>query len=100
MNELGELIICGAGGHGAVVGDAAVAAGYALVGVIDAVRPADGGRAPFGGVPWLGSPDDPDPSLSELLDRGARIHAAIGDAGKQRNAKVGLRVKIIKMSIF
>ena len=26
MNELGELIICGAGGHGAVVGDAAVAA--------------------------------------------------------------------------
>ena len=84
MNELGELIICGAGGHGAVVGDAAVAAGYVLVGVIDAVRPADGGRPPFGGVPWLGSPEHPDPSLAELLDRGARIHAAVGDAGIRR----------------
>lgn len=84
MNELGELVICGAGGHGAVVGDAAVSAGFVLVGVIDAVRPVGGGRPPFGGVPWLGSPEDPDPSLAELLDRGALIHAAIGDAGIRR----------------
>jgi len=84
LKELGELIICGAGGHGAVVGDTAVAAGYVLVGVIDAVRPVDGERPPFGGVPWLGSPEDPDESLAELIRRGALIHAAIGDADIRR----------------
>jgi sugar O-acyltransferase (sialic acid O-acetyltransferase NeuD family) len=84
MNEHGELILFGAGGHAAVVADAAVAMGFVLVGVVDAMRPIADGRPPFGGVPWLGSPEDPDPSLHELLGRGARVHAAIGDAGLRR----------------
>ncbi|MDG2021554.1 MAG: acetyltransferase [Phycisphaerales bacterium] len=84
MNEHGELVLFGAGGHAAVVADAAVAMGFVLVGVVDAIRPVADGRPPFGGVPWLGPPDDPDPSLHELLGRGARVHAAVGDAGLRR----------------
>lgn len=84
MNDRGELVIFGAGGHAAVVADAAVAAGFVLVGVLADPRPEVGGQPPFGGVPWLGDPDHPDPALDDLLSRGAVVHAAVGDAGLRR----------------
>ena len=84
MNDRGELVIFGAGGHAAVVADAAVAAGFVLAGVLASPRPETGGQPPFGGVPWLGDPDRPDPALDDLLARGAFVHAAIGDAAIRR----------------
>lgn len=84
MKHQGELILMGAGGHGAVVADTAVSAGFVLVGVLDRVRPDVAEAPPFGGVPWRGDPEDPHPSLAELLGDGARIHAAVGEAGLRR----------------
>ncbi len=84
MNDQGELVIFGAGGHAAVVADAAVAAGFVLAGVLANPRPETGGQPPFGGVPWLGDPDDPAAALTDLLDRGAFVHAAVGDAAARR----------------
>ena len=84
MIDHGELVIFGAGGHAAVVADAAVAAGFVLAGVLDARRPGADGRPPFGGVPWLGDPDAPLPALDDLLDRGAFVHAAVGDPAARR----------------
>ncbi len=84
MIDHGELVIFGAGGHAAVVADAAVAAGFVLAGVLDASRPDADGRPPFGGVPWLGDPDAPLPALDDLLDRGAFVHAAVGDPAARR----------------
>lgn len=84
MNEQGELVIFGAGGHAAVVADTAVTVGFVLAGVLAEGRPEPGVDAPFGGVPWLGDPDRPEPALAELLERGAGVHAAVGDAATRR----------------
>ncbi len=84
MIDHGELVIFGAGGHAAVVADAGVASGFVLAGVLDKDRPPSDGESPFGGVPWLGDPERPLKSLDELLSRGARMHAAIGDAVLRR----------------
>jgi acetyltransferase EpsM len=84
VNDRGELVIFGAGGHAAVVADAAVAAGFVLAGVLANPRPEVGGQTPFGGVPWLGDPDRPDSALEDLLARGALVHAAVGDGETRR----------------
>ncbi len=84
MNDRGELVIFGAGGHAAVVADAAVAAGFVLAGVLANPRPEAGGQPPFGGVPWLGDPDRPESGLEDLLARGAFVHAAVGDGETRR----------------
>lgn len=84
MIDQGELVIFGAGGHAAVVADAAVSAGWVVSGVLANPRPAPDGDAPFGGVPWLGDPDAPADSLQDLMSRGAGVHAAVGDAGSRR----------------
>lgn len=84
MKQQGELIVMGAGGHAAVVVDTAVAAGFVMVGVLDRIRPDVAASPPFGGVPWLGDPTDPRETLEELLQRGARVHAAVGDADLRR----------------
>lgn len=84
MIDHGELVLFGAGGHAAVAADAAVAAGYVLAGVLSIERPPNEDAPPFGGVPWLGDPADPSPSLQDLLSRGARIHAAVGDPDVRR----------------
>ncbi len=84
MNDRGELVIFGAGGHAAVVADAAVAAGFVLAGVLANPRPETGGQPPFGGVPWLGDPDRPESALEDLLARGAFVHAAVGDGETRR----------------
>ncbi len=84
MNDCGELVIFGAGGHAAVVADAAVAAGFVLAGVLADPRPETGGQPPFGGVPWLGDPDRPESALADLLARGAFVHAAVGDGDARR----------------
>ena len=84
MKHQGELILMGTGGHGAVVADSAVSAGFVLVGVLDEIRPKVAEAPPFGGVPWLGDPEEPQASFSELLDRGSRVHAAVGDSRLRR----------------
>ena len=84
MIDHGELVLFGAGGHAAVVADAAVAAGFVLAGVLSTPRPESDGRPPFGGVPWLGDPDTPLPALADLLARGAFVHAAVGDPTLRR----------------
>lgn len=84
MIDHGELVLFGSGGHAAVVADAAVAAGFVLAGVLSRERPSSDGDPPFGGVPWLGDPTNPSASLQDLISRGARIHAAIGDSGLRR----------------
>ena len=84
MIDPGEMVLFGAGGHAAVVADAAVSAGFVLAGVLADRRPDGEGTPPFGGVPWLGDPEDPDSSLADLLSRGARVHAAVGDPAIRR----------------
>ena len=84
MIDHGELVLFGAGGHAAVVADAAVAAGFVLAGVLAEERPSSDGQPPFGGVPWLGDPGSPSTSLDDLISRGARVHAAIGDPALRR----------------
>lgn len=84
MIDHGELVLFGAGGHAAVVADAAVAAGFVLAGVLSEDRPSSDGEPPFGGVPWLGDPGQPSTPLEDLVSRGARVHAAIGDATLRR----------------
>ena len=84
MIDHGELILFGAGGHAAVVADTAVAAGFVLAGVLAEERPPSDGEPPFGGVPWLGDPESPSTSLDDLISRGARVHAAIGDPALRR----------------
>jgi UDP-perosamine 4-acetyltransferase len=84
VNDRGELVIFGAGGHAAVVADAAVAAGFVIAGVLAEPRPPADGRSSFGGVPWLGDPDHPGAALDDLLARGALVHAAVGEPTLRR----------------
>ena len=61
-----------------------MAAGFVLAGVLAEERPSSDGEPPFGGVPWLGDPGTPSTSLEDLISRGARVHAAIGDPALRR----------------
>lgn len=75
-----SIILLGAGGHAAVVAEAASRGGWRVVGIASRDRPpADG---PFAGAEWLGEPGAADTRarMQAHLARGARVHAAVGDA--------------------
>ena len=74
------LVILGAGGHAAVVAEAAVRAGWRICGIASRDKPTDDG--PFAGAEWLGDPDGDDACarLAAERARGAMLHAAVGDA--------------------
>lgn len=83
------LVILGAGGHAAVVAEAALRAGWRIVGIAARERPpAESsfkgfrGSEFFEGFEWLGDPDGADAPtrLAAHLARGGRLHAAVGDA--------------------
>ena len=73
------LIILGAGGHAAVVVEAAVRAGWRIVGIASRDRPAASGS--FAGAEWLGDPDgvDAQARVAAHVARGAMLHAAVVD---------------------
>ena len=75
-----NLVILGAGGHAAVVAEAAVRAGWIVVGIASRDRPDTNG--PFAGAEWLGDPDGEDARdrIVAAVAQGARLHAAVGDA--------------------
>lgn len=75
-----SLIILGAGGHAAVVAEAATRAGWRVVGVASRDKPELAG--PFAGAEWLGDPDAADgrARIEAQVARGTALHAAIGDA--------------------
>jgi UDP-perosamine 4-acetyltransferase len=74
------LIILGAGGHAAVVAEAAARAGWRVVGIASRDRPPTSG--PFAGAEWLGDPDgvDAPTRVAAHVARGAMLHAAVGDS--------------------
>jgi sugar O-acyltransferase (sialic acid O-acetyltransferase NeuD family) len=74
------LVILGAGGHAAVVAEAATRAGWRIVGVAASDKPAASG--PFAGAEWFGDPDGADTRarVAAQVARGAMLHAAVGDA--------------------
>jgi sugar O-acyltransferase (sialic acid O-acetyltransferase NeuD family) len=74
-----ELILIGAGGHASVVAESAVAAGWRILGYL-ASEPTKEAKCGALQVPWLGSPEAPNPEGERLLAGGARLHAAAGDA--------------------
>ncbi|MCH2160282.1 MAG: NeuD/PglB/VioB family sugar acetyltransferase [Phycisphaerales bacterium] len=76
-----DLILLGAGGHAAVVAEAAALSGWTIVGFLDDRADA---RLPLAGVPHLGrigeaGEDIPD-AAQRCLQGGAIIHAAAGTA--------------------
>jgi sugar O-acyltransferase (sialic acid O-acetyltransferase NeuD family) len=79
VTERSGLILLGGGGHAAVVGEAARAAGWNIAGFLD---DRDGVSLP-GGVARLGAIDDLPEVLSEMRSIAA-IHAAVGDATLRR----------------
>lgn len=74
-----ELILLGAGGHATVVAESAVAGGWRIVGCL-ASEPTKAVGCAALSVPWLGSPEAPTAEGERLLARGAKLHAAVGDA--------------------
>jgi sugar O-acyltransferase (sialic acid O-acetyltransferase NeuD family) len=74
-----ELILLGAGGHASVVAESAVAAGWRILGYLanEATRES---RCAALAVPWLGSVEQPTAEGLQLLERGAKVHPAVGDA--------------------
>lgn len=73
------LVILGAGGHAAVVAEAAVRAGWRVAGVASRDKPSLEG--PFAGAEWLGDPDTADARarIAAHAASGAKLHAAVGD---------------------
>jgi acetyltransferase EpsM len=73
------LVILGAGGHAAVVAEAAARGGWRVVAVAsrDGFVPA----GPFEGAEPIGDPDEPTARarVMALSEMGARVHAAVGD---------------------
>ncbi len=74
-----ELILLGAGGHASVVAESAVAAGWQIVGYL-ANEPTREHRCAALAVPWLGTVEQQTAEGLQLLERGAKVHAAVGDA--------------------
>lgn len=79
-----SLVLLGAGGHAAVVAEAAARSGWRVVGIASRDMPAAG--RPFEAIDWLGDPDSEDGRgrIRSLLARGAGLHAAVGDATLRR----------------
>lgn len=71
-----KVILLGAGGHAAVVAEAALAEGWSILGVLDD----DSEKTlPIEGVSRLGSISSQPAAVHALIESGAHIHAAIGD---------------------
>jgi acetyltransferase EpsM len=73
------LVLLGAGGHAAVVAEAAARSGWRVVGI--ASREVPDASGPFEGAEWLGDPDGEEARgrLAAHAARGASLHAAVGD---------------------
>ena len=71
-----KVIVIGAGGHAAVVAEAALAEGWKILGVLDD----DSEKTlPIEGVSHLGGMSSPPAEVHALIESGAHVHAAIGD---------------------
>jgi sugar O-acyltransferase (sialic acid O-acetyltransferase NeuD family) len=82
VNAPGPLIILGGGQHALVVGEAALAAGWTLAGLLDDSADADDVARTLG-VPRLGRLDDL-PAALDATPGPTAIHAAAGDPALRR----------------